>query len=363
MNNYKKYNIFLGISSLSRNILDIFSTVYLYQKGYNFKTIMLFFCILYLFGIIVNIISLKIVKYINGKYILILSSILFSFSFYYLNNMQTNLTNLIIFSLLLSLSSYMYHSMRHYYALKIIPDKDKSSKTFITLLISYIALIISPYIGGFITDKYGLYITMIISTIISILGIIPIINIKFTKTKTKENKLKQTLKTINKQKLSFFILEQFKVIFISLQPLYLYLYIKDDLKYIGIFNIILGISSLICLYLFVKKIKLNHHFILLNTIFTIILIFKLNINNTTILLILAFIEGILLKIYETVSLTNIYNKDKNNIASYLTICETIFCLTRGILCLISIFINDIRIIMYIMILGIFISSFPKLDYQ
>ena len=363
MDNYKKYNIFLGISSLSRSILDIFSSVFLYQKGYSIKNIMLFYAILYLFGIIVNIISLRIVKYINGKYILILSSLLFVYSFYYFNTISNNITNLIIFSLLLSTSSYMYHSMRHYYAMEILPKENKSSKTFLILIISYIPLIISPYIGGFITDKYGLYITMIISGVLSLIGIIPILKINIYKNLFKENKIIKVLKQIPRSKISFFILEQFKVIFISLQPLYLYLYINKDLKYVGIFNIILGIASLICIYIFVKSIKINKHFLIINTIFTIILLLKLNIYNNTILLVLAFFEGLFLKIYETLSLTNIYNKDKSDIINYLSICEIIFCLVRGLICISCIFIQDIKIIMYIMILGIFLSSFPKLDYN
>ena len=164
-----------------------------------------------------------------------------------------------------------------------------------------------------------------------------------------------------KNKIKFFILEQFKVIFLSLQPLYLYLNISSKLEYIGIFNIILGIASLTFIYIFIKKINLNKYFIYLNIIFIITLLFKINILNKNILLVIAFFEGLFLKMYETVSLTNIYNKDKNNVIEYLIICEIIFCLTRSIICLACIFILDLKLILYLMIFGILLSGFVKVN--
>ena len=43
MTNGKRYNLFILISTLARNIVEIFSSVILYEKRYSVKNILLFF--------------------------------------------------------------------------------------------------------------------------------------------------------------------------------------------------------------------------------------------------------------------------------------------------------------------------------
>ena len=49
------------------------------------------------------------------------------------------------------------------------------------------------------------------------------------------------------------MLEQAKVINLSLQPLFLYLFIDDKVTYVGIFNVIMGLSACIFIYFFCEK--------------------------------------------------------------------------------------------------------------
>lgn len=361
MANYKKYNIFIFLSTVARNIFEIFSSVFLYKMGYNLKEIMLFYFILYITAILVNYISLKLLYYINGKWILIFSSLLFSYSFYFLINMDANFSNLIIFSTLFSFASYTYHSLRHYFALCVIPNDNKRDSTLNILVFTYIALVFAPYIGAYVTETYGLLMTVLTSFIFSLLGIIPILKLEIKKEDNNKISLKEEFKNVPKSKRSFFILEQFKVIFLSLQPLYLYLNVSSKLSYIGIFNVILGVASIIFLYIFVKKINISKCFLYLNILFVITLIFKINIVDKNILLFVAFFEGIFTKMYESVSLNNIYNKNRHNVINYLIICEIMFCLVRGLICFICMFILDLKIILYIMIFGIFLSGFVKIN--
>ena len=48
MNNIKRYNIFILLSTLSRNIPEVYSAVLLYKMDYSLKDILLFFTVLYL---------------------------------------------------------------------------------------------------------------------------------------------------------------------------------------------------------------------------------------------------------------------------------------------------------------------------
>ncbi len=354
MSNIKKYNIFIMLSTIARNIVEVFSSVLLYKMGYTLKEILLFFTILYFIGGIISVIVIYFTKYINAKYILILSSIIFSISFYYMSIMDKTINNLIIFSIIYGVGCYSYHSLRHYFAIKSI-DKDKKKNIGSILIFSNIGLIIAPLLVGYITKKLSLIVLAIIVIILSILAIIPLFRLDI-----KESNIPIKYQKIERNKLLFFILEQAKVINLSLQPLYLYLFINNKIEYVGIFNAIMGVSACIFIYLFVRKIDDNKYFKYLNMLFCLILLLKLNITNKYLILLVGFFEGLGIKMFEIVSAENIYNINMDtNIKGYLILVEVIFCLTRSLLCLIGYFINDIRIILYLSIGLIFIISFIK----
>ena len=245
MSNIKKYNIFIMLSTIARNIVEVFSSVLLYKMGYTLKEILLFFTILYFIGGIISVIVIYFTKYINAKYILILSSIIFSISFYYMSIMDKTINNLIIFSIIYGVGCYSYHSLRHYFAIKSI-DKDKKKNIGSILIFSNIGLIIAPLLVGYITKKLSLIVLAILVIILSILAIIPLFRLDI-----KESNIPIKYQKIEKNKLLFFILEQAKVINLSLQPLYLYLFINNKIEYVGIFNAIMGVSACIFIYLFV----------------------------------------------------------------------------------------------------------------
>ena len=352
MDNIKKYNIFILISTFARNIVEVFSSVLLYKMGYSVKEILIFFSILYFIGSIGSIATIYLIGKIKIKYLLILSSILFSISFYYMSIMDKNMFNLIIFSFLYSIGSYSYHSIRHYLAIKSLAKNKRYSIGNIIIYMN-MAIIISSLISGYIESISSIIVLSIIVIIISIIGIIPIFKLDINE---EEENIKYC--KLDKNKILFFILEQGKTIFLSLEPLFIYLFIENSIKYVGITSSLVGISSSIFTYFFVRKIDDKKYFKYFNIIFCIILILKLNISSKYIMLIIVFLEGLLLKVYDVVSMNNLYfiNKD-NNIKGYLIKSEIIFCLVRSILCFILIFINDIRIMMYILVVVIFMSGF------
>ena len=356
MNNIKRYDIFILISTIARNIVEIFSSVLLYKMGYSLKDILLFFTILYFTGGVTSIIVIYLTKYINAKYILILSSIIFSLSFYFMSTMDKTINNLIIFSIIYGITSYSYHSLRHYFAIKTI-DKERKKEIGSILIFSNIGLIISPILVSYVTKKLSLIILAIIVIILSILAILPLFKLNI---KEDNNIIKY--QKIEKNKLKFFILEQAKVINLSLEPLYLYLFINSKIEYVGIFNTIIGISSCIFIYFFIRKVNDKKYFKYLNIIFCLFLLLKLNIYNKYLILIIGFLEGLGIKMFEIVSAENIYNINKDtNIKGYVLLVEIIFCITRSIFCLIGYFINNIKIILYLTIVLIFFVGFVKRD--
>ena len=337
MKNIKNYYIYIFISTITRNIVDIYSVIYLYQLGFTIKELVYLYIIVYFIGVFLSKLSLVIGNKIGYKYILIISSIVTSFTFYII----THSHNLYLIGFSLSLSIFTYHPIKHYYGIHFLKQKKDIGNTLILIYISSL-------LASFIVIK-NLKIIYLIT--ISIIGIIPTLFIK----KEKSKKIIYS-KKIPTNKLNYFIFDQFKIIFILLEPLYLYL-ISQNLSYVGLFNIVLTISSIIYMYVLVNKINILEKYKKFNIIFTIILILKINILNKTILLIVAFLEGIGIKTNELVSTMNFYQYYDNDIG-YLIISEKIFCLVRTIiLSIIYLLPVNLKIILYILIIGIFILSF------
>ena len=337
MKNIKSYNLYMFVSTLTRNIIDIYSVVLLYQNGFSIHDIIGIYAITYFIGSYISTLSIKIGNSISFKYILIFSSIITSISFYIINKSSDPY----LISLFLSLSIFTYHPVKHYYGINLLKQKKEIGNT---IILTYIAAILSSYFA--IKEVKIIYLI-----IISILSIIPTLFIK------KEDKQKITyLRSIPRSTLNFFILDQFKIIFLLLQPLYLYM-ISNTISYVGIFNIVITISSIIYIYKFANKKDIEKYYKYINIIFTIILLLKLNINNKIILLIIAFLEGIGVKTNELISTMNLY-RNKSSKTGYLIVSEIIFCLVRGlILSIIYIFKLDLKLSLYLLLIGIFLLSF------
>lgn len=354
MSNIKRYNLFILISTFARNIVEIFSIVLLYKFNYSLKQIFLFYAILYFTGAVTSLITIYLTKKIKPKTILITSSIIFSISFYFMSIMNKNIINLIIFSIIYAIGSYSYHTLRHYFAIKSI-SKNKEENIGNILIFTNIASSISPLIASIIQDKLSLLTLTIVIIIISIIGIIPLLKLNI-----KEDNSKIKLEKIEKNKLLFFILEQSKVLYVTVVPLYIFIYINNKITYVGIWNLFMTLASCIFIYFYTRKKNIKKYFKYLNILFCLILVFKLNINNKYLFLLLSLFEGFGIKQFEIISTLNMYNiKENINIKGYLIVCEIIFCLTRSLLCLIIFIFNDLKIYLYIMITLILLVGFIK----
>ena len=337
MKTIRNYNIYIFISTFIRNIIDVYSVIYLYQKGISIKEIISIYALTYFFGYFISYLSITLGNKVGYKYILIFSSLITSITFYIIHNSH----NIYLISLFLSLSMFTYHPIRHYYGINLLKQKKEIGNT---LIFTYIAQLLSSYIA--ISNMKLIYLI-----ILSIIGIIPALFIK-----NEKQEIIKLPKKISNNKLNFFFFDQFKIIFILLEPLYLYL-ISNKLSYVGIFNIILTISSILCIYLLTNKINVQKNYKYINILFIIVLILKINIHNKNLLLLIAFLEGIGIKTNELVSTMNLYNiKDLN--AGYIITSERIFCTTRALILSIIYFLSfDLKVSLYILLIGIFILSF------
>ncbi len=342
----KNYYLFLFLESFTRGLVDVFSLVLLYEKGFSIGNIYVFLLFKYLFGIISCYFSIR----YSYKFILIVSSLLYGCSYIYLNYMDVNIFSLIIFSLLLSFSDNSYHFVRHLLAITKVSNKKNSN----IILFIYLGVVISSIIGIYIISKSSFLLVSVIIFILSIISIIPIVGFRENKDCLLNNYFKVK---IDRNKYLYSILGQFKVILMELQPLYIYLYINNSIIYVGIFNVIFGVSSLMIVWFILSKFSFSKYKYW-TCLLGCILFFKINIYSKYVLLFIAFVEGILIKIYDTISLNNLYDVGTTYVREYLLKEEFIFFGTKIVIMgLIILFNLDIKIIIYICIIGISSSGF------
>lgn len=347
MKSNKIYNIFLFLSTFTRNLVNVFSLVLLYKKGYTINNLLFFLFIMYLMGILVNYFSLK----IYYKIVLIISSIIYGISFIYLSFLNKGLIFLSILAILLAIGNYSYHTIRHFLALTMFKKGKQDTSFFI--MVNYLSIIGASLVGMYLIKRLSLIMNSIIIFILSFISIIPIL--KQPRINIDNSRVDKRV-FIPKNKIVFNILEQFKVIFMELQPLFLFIYVDKSIYYVGIFNVITNIASLIVIYFISRKINYKY-FKYYTLILGLILILKLNIKSGIILLFVAFLEGVFVKIYENVSLSNLYDYKDNNVSKYLLFEELIFFGSKTLILLLYLLVNlDIYSIMYINIVGIIISG-------
>ena len=194
------YHLFLLLSTFTRGLVETFSLVLLYKKGFIIEEILFFLLMMYVIGIIINYISLK----INYKIVLIISSIFFGLSYLYLSSKDISL---FVLAILLSLSNYSYHTIRHYLGLIMLKKKD----TRILVNIMNLGVILASIVGVLIIYKLSLVMVSVILIILVTISLIPVLKLQVC-TDDKDNRKI----IISKRKILFNILEQFKVIFIEL---------------------------------------------------------------------------------------------------------------------------------------------------
>lgn len=364
MSDLKKYNIFITITSFSKLLVELFIPLILYDYGFTIKNIILYMIIKYTLCIIMIPITMKINKKISWSKIMILSSFFFSLTYIYLNIMTKSLLSLIILSIIFSIYLIFYWLGRHIYGLSIIEDKKTTDNVSLYTIFTVLGSIPATYIGSLILKYFGFITLTIIVLILMLISIIPLTKINKDIKYTKPN-LKPIIKTFPKRNYLFTFIEQFRYILNNIFPLYIYLYIKKEFTYIGITNLICGIGSIIYIFIISKKMDKNKKDYLSITciLLSILYIGKLNINNTNLFYIIVFIEGILKVTLDTIVQRNAYVYGRNyDVNSYIEFTELLNNIFRTIILIIFYLLNlNLRNIIYIGILGIFINSFVKYD--
>lgn len=364
MNNEKRNYLFVLFSTLARGMIEIFIPIYLYKAGFSLEAVFSYFLLMLLFSMIICYPLVKIGTRIKYKNLIFLSTFFLILTYYTLINIVHNPYYLVFLALIYSLYRRAYWIGRRYYSLTIIPTKNMGSKIGILVILGQIATMSSAYLGALILNNTNNITLFSISIFIFILGISFFIKIP----ESNNNNLtipKNIIKKIPFKNFIFMFLNEAIYIATFAFPIYLYIFIKDNFEYIGIFNIFVGISSIIFIYFFSKKIdrdKKDYKYIAYIGLGVCYLL-KLKILSMYAILLVGLLEGTLSKMQDVVFTRNIYYLGSHfNKATYNLVCELVQNGARLIIfLLIFLFTRDLKTILYICSFIIIINAFIKFD--
>lgn len=364
MSNLKKYNIFTFVTTFAKLLIEVFIPLILYNMNFTIKEIILFLIIKHALCTIFLPITKLVIKKTSTTFLMIISSILFTLSYIYLNFLTKNILKLLIFTTLLSMYLTFYWVGRHTYALSIIEDKKATDNVSIYTIFTILGGLFSTYIGSILIEKTSYLFLSIIVLFLMLISIIPLTKIK-SKKETNEIKLITIITSFPKRNYIFTFLDQLRFILVTIFPLYIYLNINKSYKYIGVINIISGLGSIIYIYILKKLMDKNKSDYLSSSLLYLAITYTLKLltKNNIIFLIIVFFEGIFRSVVDLITLRNTYVYSKN----YTRLNYTIF--TEGInnigrvIILTLFYITNISLekIILICILGILINIFIKYD--
>ena len=364
MSNLKKYNVFVFINSFAKSLMEVFVVIILYNKGFNIEKILLFLLFKHVFCILILPIYRLLSKILSYSKLMILSSLIYLIAFYYLNVLESGILSLLMLSIILAMYSDFYWIGRHIYALSIIEEKKTTDNVFLYEMFGLFGRAFATYIGAYTLTKYNYNYTLIVVFILLVISIVPLIKMDKNIIKP-EGTIWHIFKTFPIRNTIFDSLDQVRNLSIYLFPLYVYLFIKSDFKYIGLLNLVCTLGSIIYLYILSKKMDKNKKdYLKISSIFlALVFFFRITIKQNILYLIVIFIEGFFKSSMQAITTRNNYAYSKNyNLVTYVYYNEYFVNSIKVIILLFFYLLNfDLKSIIVLSIITMVINSFIGYD--
>ena len=256
---------------------------------------------------------------------------------------------ILILSFLYSLYRIGYWLARRFYNLKVIHKKDISKSYSFISIVNQLALIISSYVGALFLDFVSIEVLTMISIILFIISLLPLYMLKFEHEKNDVKlDLVDTIKRIPLSNLYLFGTYESINIIKFFFSLYLFIYVKDNYQTVGIMNLLTNLSTIIFAYFYGKKINDKKNYLKLSILLIgLVYLFKANITSYLLILV-AFLEGIVTKMYELSMSKEFYSLSKKfEYTNYNLVYELVLSIFRTFILLVCfVFIKDLKIMIY-----------------
>lgn len=347
--NQKKFNIYVFLSTFSRNLIEVFIPIILYKFGYSLKEVILYYLLVNIFLIFLTYPCILFAKKFSNRSLSLIGIVSFILVQILLTKMTYSCHYILVLSFLYSLYRIGYWLARRFYNLKVIHKKDISKSYSFISIVNQLALIISSYVGALFLDFVSIEVLTMISIILFIISLLPLYMLKFEHEKNDVKlDLVGTIKRIPLSNLYLFgTYESINVIkfFFSL---YLFIYVKDNYQTVGIMNLLTNLSTIIFAYFYGKKINDKKNYLKLSILLIgLVYLFKANITSYLLILV-AFLEGIVTKMYELSMSKEFYGLSKKfEYTNYNLVYELVLSIFRTLILLVCfVFIKDLKIMIY-----------------
>ena len=173
--NRKKFELYVFLSTFSRNLIEVFIPVILYKYGYELKEVVLYFLLTNAFSLVLSYPLIKLSKKFNNKILTLIGIV----SFVIVQIMLAYIVNSIWYIISLAFIYAMYRRgywiSRRYYNLNVM-EKEKIGTTFsIISIVNNLGVILASYIGAVMLDYLDVIAVTIISIVIFLFSIIPLL--------------------------------------------------------------------------------------------------------------------------------------------------------------------------------------------
>lgn len=365
MNNRKKFELYVFLSTFSRNLIEVFIPVILYKFGYELKEVILYFLISNVFSLILSYPLILFSKKFNNKILTLIGIVAFVSLQILLANIRYSIYYIVIIAFLYALYRRGYWISRRYYNLNVM-TKEKIGTTFsIISIVNNLGVILASYAGAIMLDYLNVITVTIISIIIFLLSIVPLtyMNFKHEKDEVKLEVFK-TIKEIPLRNLYLFGSYELLNVVKCLFSLYIFIYVKNTYSTVGLFNLITNLSVLGFSYIYGKKIDEKQNLLKLSIVLVVITyLFKANITYIA-LAIVSFLEGIFTKMHEISISKEFYTLSKKfEYNNYNLVYEIVQNSFRAISLLVIYILNiDLKIAIYWLLFIMLLGAFMKFKY-
>lgn len=359
--NQKKFGIYVFFSTFSRNLIEVFIPVILYKYGFSLKEILLYYLLANVISLIISYPFVQISKKYSNKMLAILGIVAFVVLQISLNFITQSYKYIFLIATFFAIYRRGYWISRRYYNLNVVQDKNIATTYSIISIINQLGIIFSAYLGSIILDYINLKLLTIFAILLFLASTIPLFLLDFKhEINNKKIQLLEIFKNISKSDVYLFGSYELVNVIKFLIPVYLFIYVKNTYQTIGIVNLITNLALIIFTYLFGKKLDKSKNDYLKISIILVILTYIFKVNSLGyILLIVSFIEGITLKMYELSINKKFYTLSKNfEYTNYNLMYEITQNSFRSIVTLILYLSNfELKTMIYITLAFIFIGVF------
>ena len=364
--NQRRYNLFVFLSTFSRQLIELFIPIILYKAWFWIKDIVFYYFCISLFSFILAPIVIKLARKIRYNTILLLWIISFIVLQLIIAHISISIRYLILVAFLFACYRRCYWITRRLYNLKVIHRTNIwISYTFISI-INQLACMVATYIGAVLLDFVNIETLTCISILLFVISIYPISKIKTPKQKKSDTKLDLiwTLKKIdNSDKYIFGSYELLNFVRFLI-PLYLFIYVSNTYQIVWILQVFTWLATIIFSYLYGKKINKGNVNYLRLSIWLIVLVYIMKLNVTWILLaIVSFLEWFISKMNEIsvnkefIKLSKQFDYENYNYAYEQT--QNMFRLIVS--AIMFLFMDDLKLMIYFILLVMAVSIVLKFN--